>query len=106
MKKRKITLNTIRGDDGAGTVMTLQHRDKQTDLKNSTAKVEGLKKTMEKLEKTLETLTIIKQKYNGLIDFEKCTGKELSTLMTFVFPNSGLLSKLVAIKKPNVVREE
>ena len=54
---------------------------------------------MEKLEKTLETFTGIKQKYNGLIDFEKCTGKELNILITFVFPDSGLLSKLVAIKK-------
>ena len=35
---------------------------------------------------------------NGLIDFDKCTGKELSTLMTFVFPNSGWLSKLLEIK--------
>ena len=87
----------MRGDDGVGIVMTLQDHERTTDLENS--HVERLKKTVENLEKTLETFTGIKQKYNGLIDIEKCTGKELNILITFVFPDSGLLSKLVAIKK-------
>ena len=89
----------MRADDGVGIVMGLQEHDKQTDLENSAARVEGLKKSVEKLEKTLQSYAEIEQKHKGIIDFEKCTSKELNTLMSFVFPNSGLLSKAVAIRK-------
>ena len=99
MKKRKRTPNTMRADDGVGIVMRLQEHDKQTDLENSAARVEGLKKSLEKLEKTLQLYAKIEHRHKGIIDFEKCTGKELNTLMSFVFPNSGLLSKAVAIRK-------
>ena len=99
MKKRERTPNTMRGDAGVGIVMILQDHDKQTELENSAARVEGLKKSTEKLEKALDNFTGIRLKYRGLIDFEKCTGKELSILIVFMFPDSGFLSKVVGIKK-------
>ena len=46
MKKRKRTPNTMMADDGVGIVMALQEHDKQTDLENSAARVEGLKKSV------------------------------------------------------------
>ena len=57
-----------------------------------------MKKNVEKMEKILASFNI-KQKYNGIIDYERCTGKELNVLIHFVFPKSGLLSKAVPFKK-------
>ena len=89
----------MRGDDGVGIVMGLQHHDEEAIRENAVARVAELKKSVEKLEKTLQSYAEIEHKQKGIIDFEKCPGKDLNTLMSFVFPNSGLLSKAVAIRK-------
>ena len=98
-KKRKRTPNTMRGDDGIGITMGLQHHDQETNVENLVALVVRLQKDIEKLEKTLQSYAKIEQKHKGRIEFERCTGKELNILMSFVFPKSGMLSKPVEVRK-------
>ena len=83
----------MRGDDGIGIIMHLQDHDRETNLVISIDLVNETKKNVEKMEKILASFANIKQKYNGIIDYERCTGNELNVLIHFVFPNSGLLSK-------------
>ena len=89
----------MRGDDGIGIIMHLQDHDREINLVTSIDLVNEMKKNVEKMEKILAYFTNIKQKYNGIIDYERCTGKELNVLIHFVFPKSGLLSKAVPLKK-------
>ena len=79
--------------------MGLMDNDEEAIRKNAAARVAELKKNVEKLQKILQSYAEIEHKYNGCIDFERCTSKELNVLITFVIPNSGLVSKVVPVKK-------
>ena len=89
----------MREDNAIGIIMHLQDHDRQTNLVTSIDIVNEMQKNVQKMEKILASFTNIKQKYNGIIDYERCTGKELNVLIHFVFPKSGLLPKAVPFKK-------
>ena len=60
----------MKGDDWFGIIISAQHHDKETNLKNSILHVGEIKKSVKNLEKTIESFTNMKQKCNVRIYFE------------------------------------